>query len=212
MSSPGFVMRPVLTPMQIGRLIRTARQRRGLSQYDLADRAGIEQSSLVNIENGATQQPKHLAALYSALSLEGPPPVIVHPLGPKRPDSARVSVEGFRAWLRDAVPARGLTQAALAADTGVSTATISRLLDDRPMLCRLDLYERLRAVLGDEAPDPDKVEAVADVAPSRDITVLLDAAAIFDAWGFSAEAQRSRDVATVLARIGATVHSSAREG
>ena len=58
-------------PKQLGNLIRTARKRKGWSQQDLADRAGLRQENISIIENGYASTKLHnLLAIFAALDLE----------------------------------------------------------------------------------------------------------------------------------------------
>jgi HTH-type transcriptional regulator / antitoxin HipB len=61
----------VRNPKQLGNLIRTARKRKGWSQHELADRAGLRQENISIIENGYSSTKLHnLLAILAALGLE----------------------------------------------------------------------------------------------------------------------------------------------
>jgi transcriptional regulator with XRE-family HTH domain len=51
-------------------IIREARERRGWSQKDLADRAGVSQVAIAKIESGATVQSKFLPKIAQILGLD----------------------------------------------------------------------------------------------------------------------------------------------
>lgn len=59
------------TPRTVGEVIRAARQALGYSTWQLADRSGISQSSVVRIERGQGKQPSadHLRRLAPVLGL-----------------------------------------------------------------------------------------------------------------------------------------------
>jgi HTH-type transcriptional regulator/antitoxin HipB len=54
------------TPMQIGAVIRRTRKTRGWTQMDLADRAGLRQSTISLIETGA--RPAKIDSVLSVLA------------------------------------------------------------------------------------------------------------------------------------------------
>jgi phage repressor protein C with HTH and peptisase S24 domain len=56
--------------MEPREIIREARERRGWSQKDLADRAGVSQVAIVKIESGATVQSKFLPRIAQLLGLD----------------------------------------------------------------------------------------------------------------------------------------------
>ncbi len=60
----------------LGRRIATARQRRGWSQTQLAEKAGLTRGSVANIERGAQQAPLH-SIWAIALSLELEPRLLI---------------------------------------------------------------------------------------------------------------------------------------
>lgn len=59
------------TPRQVGNLIRSARKKRGLSQAQLGDRAGLRQETVSLIETGnPAARLETILALLAALDLE----------------------------------------------------------------------------------------------------------------------------------------------
>ncbi|MDI1265008.1 MAG: helix-turn-helix domain-containing protein [bacterium] len=56
--------------MQPGEIIKEAREKRNMSQKDLADRVGISQPAIKKIEAGDTQQSKFLARIAQILELD----------------------------------------------------------------------------------------------------------------------------------------------
>src|SRR4030088_2930074 len=59
-----------LCVMEPRELIREARERRGWSQKDLADRAGVSQVAIVKIESGPPVQSKFLPKIAQILGLD----------------------------------------------------------------------------------------------------------------------------------------------
>jgi transcriptional regulator with XRE-family HTH domain len=51
------MLRPLNRPMRLGELIRTHRQRQGMSQEALGDAIGMNAARICNIETGATRNP-----------------------------------------------------------------------------------------------------------------------------------------------------------
>jgi HTH-type transcriptional regulator / antitoxin HipB len=59
------------TPKQIGAIIQRARTRRGWTQMELAERAGLRQATISTIETGsASTKLNSLLAILAALDLE----------------------------------------------------------------------------------------------------------------------------------------------
>jgi transcriptional regulator with XRE-family HTH domain len=56
--------------MEPGEIIREAREKRGWSQKDLADRAGVSQVAIAKIESGATMHSKFLPRIAQILALD----------------------------------------------------------------------------------------------------------------------------------------------
>lgn len=57
---------------ELAQLVKAARKRKGWTQKDLADAAGIYSGTVSNFELGKTEpQPHHLRAMLQALDLEG---------------------------------------------------------------------------------------------------------------------------------------------
>jgi phage repressor protein C with HTH and peptisase S24 domain len=56
--------------MEPGEIIRDAREKRGWSQKDLADRAGVSQVAIAKIESGATVHSKFLPKIAQILALD----------------------------------------------------------------------------------------------------------------------------------------------
>lgn len=56
--------------MTPGEMIARAREARGWSQKDLADRVGVSQVAILKIENGGTKQSKFLPKIAQVLELD----------------------------------------------------------------------------------------------------------------------------------------------
>jgi phage repressor protein C with HTH and peptisase S24 domain len=91
--------------MQAGEIITKAREERGWSQKDLADRVGISQPAILKIESGKTTQSKFLPKIAQVLSLDlaeldrtlrqEAPEIDMEPLQRGRPDfKVYASAEG----------------------------------------------------------------------------------------------------------------------
>lgn len=62
--------RLMINPVEIGAIVRTKREARGLSQQDLARSIGIKQQSLDAVEKGRTQRSKFLPEIVAELGID----------------------------------------------------------------------------------------------------------------------------------------------
>lgn len=131
MSSGRNVMFPrASVPSDVGRRVRSARERRGWSQQRLARAVGVDRRTVIRLEAGAHRPTFHLVhALEEVLSLVRLVPGWSDPAVPDSPSY------GPRARL--ARLAAGVSQVDAAMAAGVSPATLSRFereMGDTPLL------------------------------------------------------------------------------
>jgi len=91
--APSDMLTSMSTPpgemARIGRLVRLERQRLGLSQDDLAERAGgLNRNTVGRIERGATSNPKMLHEVLAALGLNASELIIEGPTSIPAPGAA----------------------------------------------------------------------------------------------------------------------------
>lgn len=74
----------LITDVNIASRLSEARKDKGLSQAELAKKAGVKQGTIGNIEAGLRKQPRELLAISKALDVR--PEWLLTGKGPKRPD------------------------------------------------------------------------------------------------------------------------------
>lgn len=133
MCDPGGVSSDAAAPPATAEAVRTARERRGWSQEELAERAGLSPRSISDIERGVSRKPRPrtIAAIAAALDLAASDLAgqsLSEPPGAPAPAaSSSTRPVGFGRRLRALRVERGLTQGELARAALMSERAISDL-------------------------------------------------------------------------------------
>ncbi|HEV2238114.1 MAG TPA: helix-turn-helix domain-containing protein [Ktedonobacterales bacterium] len=170
---------------RFGDVLRRHRLAIGLTQEELAERAGLSRRGIADLERGVRQHPRKdtVALLADALGLTGPDRtafaaaargMLVLPRPPATADDAAdlpattpdaaPAPSAFGARLRRLRLAAGLTQAALAARAGLSERAVNDLERDPSRTPRLETVTLLAEALG-LAPD-DRTQLLAAARPA----------------------------------------------
>ena len=104
----------------LGKRVEETRKRLGMSQAELAERAGISQTTLSDIERGRNERSRYAVNLSAALCVD--PMWLVD-----GEDDERCQSSSLGERIKQVRTANGITQARLAEMSGVSQAAIGKL-------------------------------------------------------------------------------------
>lgn len=137
-----FVMQQgdAIDPMEhVGARLRFARKLSGLSQKELAQRAGVAQSTIANIESGARDKPREIVAICGALNVnaewlmtgKGPGPGDSHqPQRQQQPVLLRSALPVVLSAFADLTPGQWRMVRARLDDLPGEPATVTDVLSD----------------------------------------------------------------------------------